>query len=132
MRVKKQKNLNLKNVQNQFAEWRVIKKVREPIPEKLWQAVEKLLESYTKTEVVRGLGLNHTAMLNRLKQKKQKKAPKPQTTNFIELGVNTEPFFMSETKCDFTYESGSQKLEVRGIKARELIIIIREIWRGKH
>ncbi len=38
MRVKKQSNLNLKNVQNQFAEWRAIKKVREPIPEKFWQA----------------------------------------------------------------------------------------------
>ncbi len=53
--------------------WRYRKKVREPIPEKLWEAVEKLLLSYTKTEVVRGLGLNHTALLNRLKKKSSAK-----------------------------------------------------------
>ncbi len=133
MKAKKQTEKSLKKVQKQFEEWRAIKKVREPIPEKLWEAVEKLLESYKKTEVVRGLGLNHTALLNRLKRKKRGKTSNPEKYNFIEVDINNEPFLSCETNCEFTLEDvNGRKLEVRGVKVREVIIIVREIWGGKH
>ncbi len=62
---------NLKEVQQQFEQWRKTRKSRKPIPEHLWQAAVELARQYSINHVARLLGLNHTALKEKVEISKQ-------------------------------------------------------------
>ena len=62
---------NLKEVQQQFEQWRKTRKSRKPIPEHLWQAAVELAKQYSINHVARLLRLNHTALKEKVEISKQ-------------------------------------------------------------
>jgi len=62
---------NLKEVKQEFEQWRKKRKGREPIPEHLWQAAAGLSKQYSINHVARLLRLNHTALKEKVEMSKQ-------------------------------------------------------------
>ena len=70
---------NLKQVQQQFEQWRKTRKSRKPIPEHLWQAAVEVAKQYSINHVARLLRLNHTALKEKVEISKQ------EVTAFVEI-----------------------------------------------
>ena len=69
----------LKEVQQQFEQWRKTRKSRKPIPEHLWQAAVEVAKQYSINHVARLLRLNHTALKEKVEISKQ------EVTAFVEI-----------------------------------------------
>ena len=88
-------NHPLEVVQEQFTEWRNQKrKIRQPIPDSLWQAAIALIPNYTKSEIVRTLGLNYSALKQRLEERNATRSDlvptsEPQAVRLIEVDVSS-------------------------------------------
>ena len=70
---------NLKQVQQQFEQWRKTRKGRQPIPEHLWQAAAGLVKHHSINYVARLLRLNHTALKDKVEISKQ------ESSAFVEI-----------------------------------------------
>ena len=75
---------SLKEVQQQFEQWRKTRKGRQPIPEHLWQAAAKLSKQYSINYVARLLRLNHTALKEKVEISKQ------ENPAFVEIPFSAE------------------------------------------
>ena len=75
---------NLKEVQQQFEQWRKTRKSRKPIPEHLWQAAVELAKQYSINHVARLLGLNHRALKEKVESSKQ------ENPSFVEIPFPVE------------------------------------------
>ncbi len=78
----------LKSVKQAIAHWRSSRQKVKPMPEELWQSAAEVARSSLVGKVAKELGLNYTALKNRVGQQQSKKSPAVvQETEFIELGV---------------------------------------------
>ena len=74
-KIKLEKTTTLKSVLRQFRYLREKRKHRDAIPEKLWNSAVELTKEYSLNQVAKKLGLNHTALSERIsKTEPEKKA----------------------------------------------------------
>ena len=66
---------SLKEVEQQFEQWRKTRKGRESIPEHLWEAAAGLSNNYSINQIARLLRLNHTALKEKVEISKQESPP---------------------------------------------------------
>jgi len=64
----------LEAVRHQFETWRKRKRLRDPIPESLWQAAIGLCQDHSMSEVSRRLRLNYNALKDRVSRTGEKGA----------------------------------------------------------
>ena len=83
-------NQSLEEVQEQFIEWRKQKRqLRQTIPDPLWQAAIALLPNYTKSEIVRTLGLNYSALKQRLEESSPAPSSETQMVQLVEVDFSS-------------------------------------------
>jgi hypothetical protein len=56
----------LEQVKERFAQWRQNRKVKEPVPDELWQAAIELAKEYSVTKIVKTLSLTHSDFKERM------------------------------------------------------------------
>jgi hypothetical protein len=57
---------SLEEVKEQFAKWRQNRKVKEPIPDELWQAAVGLTSEYSVSKIAKTLNLTHSDFKKRM------------------------------------------------------------------
>lgn len=100
---------SLKEVQQQFEQWRKTRKGREPIPEHLWQAAAGLSKHYSLNHIARLLHLNHTALKEKVEISKQEgsafvEIPFPDALSGVQWTVEMEK--TSGVKLRMSYQGG--------------------------
>ncbi|MDP6766179.1 MAG: hypothetical protein QF691_09070 [SAR324 cluster bacterium] len=83
-------NQSLQEVKQQFIKWRKQKShPRQSIPETLWQAAIALLPDYTKSEIVRTLQLNYSALRQRMEASQSVSSSEIQPVRFVEVDFSS-------------------------------------------
>jgi len=59
---------SLSSVRERFVDYRINREKFGPLPEELWESAVQLCNSYPKSTVSKELGLNHSALLSRLRE----------------------------------------------------------------
>ena len=96
-------NQSLQEVKEQFIEWRKQKShPRQSIPDCLWQAAMSLIPHYTKSEIVRSLQLNYSALRQRIEVSKSVSSSEIQPVRFVEVDFSSseEPEQSHPIFCD--------------------------------
>jgi hypothetical protein len=130
--------LGLDQVKQQFEEWRKIKKGRERIPEKLWDAAVSLSDEYPISRIARELRLNYSTLKSRIIEKEEnttiedefgiiKKVADPA---FIELDFN-RPAFVSGCVVEMQNSSGAKmRMCFKGKTDFDLLELGKAFWRN--
>ncbi len=58
--------ISLKTVKHEFKQWRARRKHRSRIPDELWEAAASLSGQYSVHYISRSLGVNHSALRDRI------------------------------------------------------------------
>ncbi|MGA7413916.1 MAG: hypothetical protein WBW33_25795 [Bryobacteraceae bacterium] len=83
----------IERVQPALTAWRQRRKHREPIPEPLWRAMERLARRYGRSRVAQALKVNYTALKHRLVTTAAPQAPRSGTiaAEFVEVPMTACP-----------------------------------------
>lgn len=76
----RRKKLTVKSVQKEFKMWRQKRRGRDPIPEPLWTLAVRLTKKMSVNQVSHALGLNHTALSNRVSWNDRRRKSSPKST----------------------------------------------------
>jgi hypothetical protein len=79
--------LTLKKVQADFKKWRKTRGKRTKIPDHLWRCAIELTNSHRITNITNALGINHSALKNRIKSTKINHIKSSEHIAFLELDV---------------------------------------------
>jgi hypothetical protein len=124
------KKLTLHGVQRRFQYWRKVRKKRNPLPEKLWNAAVTLCSEYTVNQVAAALQLNHTALSRRTAASHAESAANPvgpDASRFIELTLD-RPAAPGEIEVN---DPKGWKMIIRGARLGELLTAAHRIWDGR-
>lgn len=107
--------ITLETVKQEFTLWRASRKHRSRIPEKLWEAAASLSGQYSVHYISKSLGLNHSALRDRvaaLSLDANKKIqtcffelPRPQSAPTVECLVEMENSHGNKMRMHFTGEA---------------------------
>jgi len=97
---KSKENEDLKKVQAQFRVWRKNRKAGDRIPDSLWDAAASLCGSLSINELSKALGVNHTALKNRIEENDNRLQSAPQQAAFIEYPPLGSPALCTELNLD--------------------------------
>ncbi len=78
--------ISLETVKQEFQQWRARRKHRSRIPEELWEAAASLTEQYSVHYICKSLGLNHSALRDRVSARSIGEKKEVQTC-FFELSL---------------------------------------------
>ena len=116
----------LKSVQRQFKYWRQHRKLKNSIPQKLWNRAVKLTENYSIHKVANALRLSYVTLSERVV------APIQQKSGFIELDLRNKIESRIKTDGEVEFEDASGwKMRIRGNSMKELIEAAKEIWKER-
>lgn len=119
---------SLETIKQEVQYWRSTRQKVKPMPEELWQTAAQVARKSSVGKVAKQLGLNYTALKNRVARKKSKKlSPVIHETGFIELGTNQPPGIEASCEVELERACGS-KLRIKFTP--NMGINIAEIWRG--
>ena len=124
------RKLTLYSVQRRFQYWRKVRKKRNPLPEKLWNAAVTLCSEYTVHQVAEALQLNHTALSRRTAASRDESAANPvvpDASRFIELALE-RPASPGEIEVN---DPQGWKMIIRGARFEELLTAAHRIWDGR-
>lgn len=77
---------DLREVLNRFETWRSMRKLREPIPDDLWEAAASLHQDYSIHQISKTLHLNHTDLKRHIRQPTSEAHPH---SAFVELELRS-------------------------------------------
>ena len=124
--VKPTNTQTLKSIKQQIEHWRSTRHKVKPMPEELWQSAAEVARNSSVGKVAKQLGLNYTALKERVARKKSKKLSEViHETGFIELGTN-QPCIEASCEVELERACGS-KLRIKFTP--NMGVNIAEIWR---
>ena len=146
MGIKKRQGLprGLADVQQQIERWRQTRKVRESVPDKLWDAAVRMAEVYGLNQTARALRLNYDRLKKRVEQHavvavdgkkakgsvKAKKAVSTSTARFVELAPVASA---GCGECCVELEDGRgavMRVRIQGIGMPDLAMLTRAFLNG--
>ncbi len=107
--------ISLETVKQEFQQWRASRKHRSRIPEELWEAAASLSEQYSVHYISRSLGLNHSALRDRVSARSMGgnkdiqtcffELPLPQSAPIVGCLVEMENSHGNKMRMHFTGEA---------------------------
>ena len=110
-------------VQVRYSRWRKAKRGRGRSPGQLWSTAVRLCRRHSVNRVSRWLGLNHTALQERVKvDTGQKDGRSKHDPVFVELASGT-----TSSVSEYLVESGGVRVRLRGASVADVIAVARSL-----
>ncbi len=108
--IAKGRQLRMKKVQKQFANWRKTKRTRgSKTPEHLWEAAVNLHDEYSAHEISKGLGIGYSEIKSLISQALKKKS----TPAFIQMEIPARQSKQGAWSIEMENADGS-KMKISG------------------
>lgn len=122
---------SLEQVRDQFETWRRTRRVRQPIPEPLWQAAVEQCADQSVLQVSRALRLNYTDLKTRVEKAKALDVCAPgYHADFVELDFGASMPPLSECVVEMERPDGAKmKMHFKGQRGFDPVILSEAFWR---
>ncbi len=119
---------SLREVKEQFKNWRRTRKSHRRIPEELWQAAISLTANHSISQISKELVVDYTALKKRVPIKKKNTAAKMSPAGFIELNLEP-PAAVTECIVDMEDNLGAKmRMHIRGKTDFDLLELAKAFW----
>ena len=117
----------IKEVREQFQDWRKTRKKRTTIPKPLWQAAIELSRDYSINTISKTLGLSYTDLKRRIKAKAMLKPDNQAVTpHFVEVDCRT---MSRECIVEMENLNGARmEIQLKGDIGNDLLCLARAFW----
>lgn len=118
-------------VEEPLAAWRQQRRHREPIPEPLWRQIVPLARVHGVSPIAQALGLNYTALKNRMGERAPSPGTSPAASGFIEASM--APWLAGPQYILEVEDRRGAKLTLRVARAgeAEVLALARGLWRQR-
>ncbi len=118
----------LDTVKQQFKTWRETRKHKCRIPDKLWEAATNLSDQYSIHHISKALGVNHTALKDRIAARKALENPASEAC-FLELSSLPSPQ-ISGCLIEMENNHGEKmRMHFAGKVSLDLLTLSQNFWR---
>lgn len=120
--------ITLETVKQQFATWRESRKNKSRIPDELWEAAAGLSSQYSVHHISKALGVNHTALRDRITARNMSENTESQAC-FFELPPPPPASPISECLVEMENRHGEKmRMHFSGEVSLDLLALSQNFW----
>ncbi|MCP4343871.1 MAG: hypothetical protein GY799_34600 [Desulfobulbaceae bacterium] len=120
--------ITLETVKHEFKQWRSSRKHRSRIPDELWEAAVSLSEQYSVHYISRSLGVNHSALRDRIAARSMGEDRESQTCFFELVPPQSSPIAGCLIEMENSH-GDKMRMHFTGETSLNLLALGRDFWR---